>query len=56
MCEADVYVLSWWQCFNLAEQYEDDIEDWYYNHQDQDLFQYLCKDRYLKDKNSDSSE
>lgn len=39
-------------CFNLVEKYEDDIEDWYYNHQDEDLSQFICGNLYLKDKNA----
>ena len=40
------------QCFNLAEKYEDDIEEWYYNYQDTEpLLEYICRDRYLKHKN-----
>ena len=35
------------QCFNLAEQYEDVIETWYYHKQDQHLLDYLCSQRYL---------
>jgi len=39
-------------CFNLAEKYEDDIEEWYYNYQDTEpLLEYICRDRYLKHKN-----
>jgi len=35
----------------FAERYEEDIEEWYYNLQEQeDLMKYLCADRYLKDK------
>ena len=35
----------------FAERYEEDIEDWYYNLQEQeDLMKYLCAERYLKDK------
>ena len=26
----------------------DDIEEWYFNHQDQDLMNYLCRQRVLK--------
>ena len=37
-------------CFKLAEEYEEDIEDWYYKHQDEDIADYLCHKRYLKDK------
>ena len=37
-------------CFKLAEEYEEDIEVWYYKHQDEDIADYLCHKRYLKDK------
>jgi len=38
-------------CFTFAEKYEEDIEEWYYNLQNQeDLMQYLCAERFLKDK------
>ncbi|KAK3090124.1 hypothetical protein FSP39_009362 [Pinctada imbricata] len=36
------------KCNNMAERYEDDIEDWYYNYQDKDLMKYLCVDRVLR--------
>ena len=32
----------------MVEDYEDDIENWYYNEQGADLMQYLCADRILK--------
>ncbi|CAG2227872.1 CNPY3_4 [Mytilus edulis] len=34
-------------CDTIVEQYDEDLEDWYYNHQDEDLMKYLCKDRVL---------
>ncbi|KAK2160479.1 hypothetical protein LSH36_132g00013 [Paralvinella palmiformis] len=37
------------KCFKLAENYEDDIEEWYFKHQEIDLIKFLCRDRYLKD-------
>jgi len=44
------------QCFMFAERYEEDIENWYYNLQDdEDLMKYLCADRYLKDKDQSMS-
>ena len=43
------------QCFKLAEEYEEDIEDWYYNMQETDLIKYLCADRYLKGKDQGKS-
>ena len=42
-------------CFKLAEDYEESIENWYYNHQEEDIADYLCKKRYLKDKDWDKS-
>lgn len=37
------------QCENLLENHEQDIEDWYYNHQGKvPLMKYLCTDRALK--------
>ncbi len=45
------------QCFKMAETYEPDIEEWYYNLQDtEDLMKYICKDRYLKHAKWDDSE
>lgn len=35
------------QCENLLEKHELDIEDWYFNHQDVPLKQFLCIDRAL---------
>ncbi|KAL3876112.1 hypothetical protein ACJMK2_033990 [Sinanodonta woodiana] len=40
------------QCFKIVEEYEDDIEEWFYNHQDQDLMEYLCKNIVLKNDDS----
>jgi len=40
----------------FAERYEEDIENWYYNLQDdEDLMKYLCADRYLNDKDRSMS-
>ncbi len=38
------------QCFNLAEKMEEDIDEWYYNNQDQPIMNYICRDRVLKNK------
>ncbi|KAI4495470.1 hypothetical protein M0802_008684 [Mischocyttarus mexicanus] len=39
------------QCENLLENHEQDIEDWYHNHQGKvSLMKYLCTDRALKGK------
>lgn len=35
------------QCENMVEKHEFDIEDWYFNHQDIPLKQFLCMDRAL---------
>jgi len=44
------------QCFVFAERYEEDIETWYYQLQDhEDLMNYLCADRYLKNKDQSMS-
>lgn len=32
----------------MAEEYEDEIEDWYFNHQEKDLMTYLCANRALR--------
>ncbi|KAL0279277.1 UNVERIFIED_CONTAM: hypothetical protein PYX00_000872 [Menopon gallinae] len=37
------------QCETLLEDYEEDIEDWYFNYQDVSLKKFLCSDRVLKD-------
>ena len=42
------------QCFKLAEDYEETVEDWYFNDQDSDLIDLICKKNYLKGK--DQSE
>ncbi|XP_023221443.1 protein canopy homolog 3-like [Centruroides sculpturatus] len=36
------------QCENLIEMHEETIEDWYYNHQEIPLRQFLCIDRALR--------
>lgn len=36
------------QCEDLLEKHEETIEDWYYNHQDVSLKQFLCIDRALR--------
>lgn len=42
------------QCETLAEQYESDVEDWYYNEEEKGvpLIKYLCEDIILKDEDS----
>ncbi|KAL4241125.1 Protein canopy 3 [Mactra antiquata] len=41
------------ECFSVVEQYEEDIEDWYFSNQDKDIIDYLCKDHVLKYDNQD---
>ena len=36
------------KCETLLEEHEQDIENWYFKHQDQPLQKYLCIDRALK--------
>merc|ERR1711915_200946 len=38
------------QCESLLENYEEDIEDWYFKNQDTSFEEYLCRDRALKKK------
>jgi len=40
------------QCFTLVEDYEEDIEEWYYGDQKQPLIDFLCRDRFLKNKDA----
>jgi len=40
------------QCESLMENFEDDIEDWYFHQQESDFAKFLCKDRALKNKDS----
>ena len=35
------------QCYKMVEDFEEDIEEWYYHHQDLDISKYICKDRIL---------
>ncbi|KAJ8317882.1 hypothetical protein KUTeg_002973, partial [Tegillarca granosa] len=39
------------KCYKMVEDYEDDVEEWYYNHQNQNILDYLCRERVLKNKN-----
>lgn len=42
------------QCETLLERYEDDIEDWYFNKQDENkLIEFLCRQRVLSKKDSE---
>ncbi|XP_059557626.1 protein canopy homolog 3 isoform X1 [Myotis daubentonii] len=40
------------QCDVLVEEFEEVIEDWYRNHQEQDLTQFLCANHVLKGKDT----
>lgn len=42
------------QCDVLVEEFEEVIEDWYRNHQEEDLTEFLCANHVLKGK--DTSE
>lgn len=42
------------QCETLLERHEEDIEEWYNNHQaDAPLIDFLCRDRVLKKKDAE---
>ena len=36
------------QCENMIEEFEDDISEWYYKHQEENLYRWLCGNRVLK--------
>ncbi|XP_060551951.1 protein canopy 4-like [Ruditapes philippinarum] len=38
------------ECFTVVERYEETIEDWYFEHQDQDIINYLCRKHVLKNE------
>ena len=38
------------QCENMIEEYEEEINKWYYNHQDNNLYDWLCRNRVLREK------
>ncbi|KAK6171615.1 hypothetical protein SNE40_019766 [Patella caerulea] len=40
------------KCFNLVEKYEEEIEDWYFNHQDKNFMNYFCKNMVLSPDNN----
>ncbi|KAM6183866.1 protein canopy homolog 3 isoform 2-T2 [Erethizon dorsatum] len=42
------------QCDVLVEEFEDVIEDWYRNHQEKDLTEFLCTNHVLKGKDTTS--
>lgn len=42
------------QCETLLERHEDDIEDWYFNHQENNkLIDFLCRDKVLAKRDSE---
>lgn len=41
------------QCERMLEDSEEDIEEWYYHHQSEDIQDFICRQRILK--SSDSS-
>lgn len=43
------------QCDVLVEEFEEVIEDWYRNHQEEDLTQFLCANHVLKGKDTSES-
>lgn len=36
------------KCFQIVENFEESIEEWYWNHQDEDLTTYLCVNQVLQ--------
>ncbi|KAL8609348.1 hypothetical protein ACOMHN_008142 [Nucella lapillus] len=40
-------------CIDMVEMHEEALEDWYWGHQEQHLYNYLCRDRALKHKDQD---
>lgn len=43
------------QCDVLVEEFEEVIEDWYRNHQEEDLTEFLCTNHVLKGKDTSES-
>lgn len=43
------------QCDVLVEEFEEVIEDWYRNHQEEDLTEFLCANHVLKGKDTSES-
>ncbi|XP_074648004.1 protein canopy 4-like [Tubulanus polymorphus] len=39
-------------CYTMVGDYEDEIEEWYFHHQDEDLADWLCAKRILKQTNA----
>lgn len=44
------------QCDVLVEEFEEVIEDWYRNHQEEDLTEFLCANHVLKGKDTSELE
>ncbi|XP_076461921.1 uncharacterized protein LOC143294347 [Babylonia areolata] len=40
-------------CIDMVEMYEEAIEDWYWGHQEQHLYDYLCRDRALRNEDQE---
>ncbi|KAF8566803.1 hypothetical protein P879_07760 [Paragonimus westermani] len=36
------------QCVDMISDFEDELEDWFYHHQEDDLLLYFCRERVLK--------
>jgi len=36
------------KCYKIVEDHEEEIEDWYFNYQDKDLTDFLCRDKVLQ--------
>ncbi|XP_013401233.1 protein canopy 4 [Lingula anatina] len=36
------------KCYKMVEDYEEDIEDWYYNNREKDMIEYFCSNLVLK--------
>lgn len=47
---AHVINVDIFQCFTVVERYEETIEDWYFEHQDQDIINFLCRKHVLKNE------
>ncbi|KAM9501061.1 protein canopy 4 [Clarias gariepinus] len=41
------------QCETMLEEYENVVEDWYFNHQEKRLEKFLCEDHVLKESESE---
>ncbi|XP_060076092.1 protein canopy 4-like [Ylistrum balloti] len=41
------------KCFQMVEDHEEDIEDWYFHNQQRDIMEYLCADLVLRKGNKE---